>query len=175
MTQTRNRFRRGTPVRREDSPPSLPFESLLEASDSHVEDAGLDNALVIGADEGQVVVCQFERDLAALAGLEQNFREALEPFQRRRYARNAFVQVQLNDFLAAAAAAVFHRHVHAHGLVPRSRGRCNVQIGIGESPIAQPRSEFDLRRAHHFPFPSILPSQYSSSFSTASDTLSRLL
>jgi hypothetical protein len=52
---------------------------LLESADYHVEDAGLDNALVIGADEGQVVGRQFERDLAALAGLEQNFRESLEP------------------------------------------------------------------------------------------------
>src|SRR5713226_10241686 len=106
MTQTRNRFRRGTPVQQEDSPPSLPFERLLESTDSHVEDAGLDNALVIGADEGQVVGRQFERNVAALAGLEQNFREALEPLQRRTHACKAFVQVQLNDFLAAAAAAV---------------------------------------------------------------------
>ena len=62
---------------RRDSPSSLPFESLLESADSHVEDAGLDDAPIIDADKGQVIGRQFERDLAALAGLEQNFRESL--------------------------------------------------------------------------------------------------
>jgi len=56
---------------------SFPFESLLQATNSHVEHTGLDHALIIGTDEGQVVGGQFERNLAALARLEGHFCESL--------------------------------------------------------------------------------------------------
>ena len=39
---------------------SLPLECLLESADSHIEEAGLDDAFAVGADEGQVVGGQFE-------------------------------------------------------------------------------------------------------------------
>ncbi len=55
----------------------FPPKSLLESTDSNVEDAGLDDSPVIGTDKGQVVGRQFERDLAALAGLEQKLCESL--------------------------------------------------------------------------------------------------
>jgi len=53
---------RRTPARSASETPllSLPLEGLLESPDSHIEDAGLDDAFVVGADEGQVVGGQFE-------------------------------------------------------------------------------------------------------------------
>ena len=65
-------------VQRRAWPLLVPFETLLESADFHVEDAGLDDAFVIGADKGQVVGRQLEKDVAALARLEQDFRKALE-------------------------------------------------------------------------------------------------
>src|ERR1700746_2773384 len=106
----------------------LPLESLLQSADFHVEDAGFDHPLIVGADEGQVVRRQFEKHLAALARLQQNFCESLEPLQRRRHARKSLVQIQLNDFLAGSAAAVFYRHFNAHNPAPRNRGGSNAQI-----------------------------------------------
>src|SRR6267378_8088444 len=126
----------------------FPLESLLESADSHVEDAGLDNAFIVGADEREVVGCQFEGHLAALARLQQDFCESLETLQRWRHARKALVQIQLNDFLAGAATAVFHRHFNVYSSASRSHGWSNAQIGIGKTRVAQPRSKFELRRGH---------------------------
>src|SRR5437667_8545054 len=91
---------------------SFPFESLLQAADFHIERTGLDDAFIIGADERQVLGGQFERNLAALAGLERHLRESLEPLQRWRHARDMFVQVQLDNFFACAVAGVLYRHIH---------------------------------------------------------------
>src|SRR5260370_285701 len=77
-----------------------------------------------------------------------------------RHARTALGQVQLNNFLARAAAGVFHRNIHANRLSPRSRRWSHMQIGIRESRVAQSGSKLELRRGHCFPFSPILSGKH---------------
>src|SRR6266478_7579186 len=136
---------------------SLPFETLLESADLHVENAGLYHAFVVRANKGQIVGRQFERYTPALPRLQRNLRESLQSLVGRRHAREALAQVQLNDFFSGALAAILHGHVHVYGLVLRSRTWCNMQIGICETRITQSESKFELRRAQHLSFSPVFP------------------
>jgi len=93
-------------------------------------------------------------------GCSRTFANRLSRFKGGRHAREVFVQVQLNDFLAGAGAAVLHRYIHAYGLAPQSRGRSNAQIGGRRNSCSSTPIQIRIARVQHFPFCRIFPFEY---------------
>jgi len=109
---------------------SFPFASLLQLpiiTSKHT--LGSTRAYYPSTDEGTTRSGSVRKQLGGSARLERHLRESLSRRFKVRQARDAFVQVKLNNILPARLPVFFNATGPTRGLGSRSRLRSHVQIG----------------------------------------------
>src|SRR5579871_1205745 len=118
-------------------------------TDVDPEPARLQDAILVEADEIEIVDREAPRRLPVLPGLEDDLLHALEREQRRGDARDELVREQEQRRFAVNVAAVRDRDGDLDGLGRLRRARVAGQIGEREAAVGQAVAKGKLRRRGH--------------------------